>query len=235
MTDDITSDTPSKRKLSDRRPDEFTPTDRPTRWLFRYFYKWLGGVTIIGSENVPKVGPVILAPNHVSMADPPLMACVLDRPMRFFTKAELFKVFFIGPYIRGLGAFPVVRGTPDRKAIRQAIDVLTNGEMLLMFPEGVRGDGVTLGEPEKGITMIATKTSAMIVPVFIAGTEKMLPRGGAKLRRNHLTVRFGKPIDVAPYKDRRSAGDTLGRDIMAAIGALRDEHLDSKVGASAAG
>jgi 1-acyl-sn-glycerol-3-phosphate acyltransferase len=187
----------------------------------------MGGLRVYGHENVPKTGGAIIAPNHVSMADPPIMSNACKRPLRYMTKAELFKVPVIGPICVALGAFPVVRGTADRTAIRKALSVLANGELLIIFPEGNRGDGENFGEPEKGAAMIGIKASVPIVPVYIDGTAKMLGRGKTFPSRSRVTVRFGKPIDTAQYRGKGGI-ERLGPDVMAAISRLREEHRASQ-------
>jgi len=212
-----------KAPLSDRRPDEYTPTYVFVRNAFRCFFAAMGGVHVYGHENIPATGPAIIAANHTSMADPPLEACAIKRPLRFFAKKELFDVPIIGGLIRKLGAFPVVRGSADRTAIRTAINVLENGELLIIFPEGMRGDGVTFGAPEKGMAMIALKAHVPIVPAFIEGTTNMLPKGVTLPRRAKLYVRFGPPIDTTAFTGKQGL-DTLGPAVMDSIAKLRVEH-----------
>ncbi|HEY3333098.1 MAG TPA: lysophospholipid acyltransferase family protein [Capsulimonadaceae bacterium] len=207
----------------DRRPDKFNPYYPPVRETFRAIFTLLGGIKVVGAEYIPATGGVIVAPNHTSMVDPPLMACAVKRPLRYMTKAEMFKVPVIGPLCIQLGGFPVVRGTADRGAIRKALSVLANGEVLIIFPEGNRGDGVTLQEAEKGAAMIAIKSGVPIVPCYIDGSSKMLGKGKSFPSRARLTVRFGPAIDAADYAGKGGI-DRLGPDIMAAIGKLRDDH-----------
>jgi 1-acyl-sn-glycerol-3-phosphate acyltransferase len=129
----------------DRRPDGFTPLYRPTRAFFRLYYALKGGLSVYGAENIPETGGVILATNHISLADPPVLAAALKRPLRYMAKIELFENKFFGNIITQLGAFPIERGAADRAAIRKALSIVANGELLVIFPEGSRGDGITLG------------------------------------------------------------------------------------------
>ena len=176
----------------------------------------MGGFRIEGAEHIPKEGPVIIAPNHVSMVDPPLIALAVPRTVKIMAKNELFRVPVLGPLIAHLGAFPVHRGMPDRTALRRAIELLDQGWPVVIFPEGTRGDGKTLGPLEKGVLLIASKTGAPIVPTYISGTYHMLPRGAKKMRRSRVHVRFGPAIDPASF----GKGDDLGQAIMSAIAAL---------------
>ncbi|MDR3709807.1 MAG: lysophospholipid acyltransferase family protein [Capsulimonadaceae bacterium] len=212
-----------KKPLSDRRPDQYTWLYKPVRTYFKIFFALFGGISAYGKENVPETGGAIIAANHASFSDPPVLATILKRPLRFFTKAELFDVPVFGAGCRLLGAFPVNRGSADRTAIRNALGVLENGELLVIFPEGNRGDGVSFGQPEKGIGLIALKAGVPIVPAYIDGTAKQLPKGRSIPRRAHLTVRFGQPIDPAAYAGK-GGHERLAPDIMAVIEKLREEH-----------
>jgi 1-acyl-sn-glycerol-3-phosphate acyltransferase len=173
----------------------------------------------IGHENVPVTGPAIIAPNHASHVDPPFVATSLRRQNRTMAKIELFSAPILGPILPYVGGFPVKRGTADRTAIRTAIEHLAAGRLVVIFPEGRRGDGVNLQAPERGFAMIALKSGAPVIPTYISGTNKMLPRGAKRLRRHPIQIRFGPPIDPKLYTGK-DANDALAKDVMAAIEAL---------------
>lgn len=170
------------------------------RWFVRVFYfRGTGGLRILGLENVPLSGPLIVSPNHVSHLDPPVTACTMPRPITFMAKAELFDHKLFGWLIRSLGSFPVRRGEGDTEAIRTALKLLEQGKAVLMFPEGTRGDGVRLLPFNKGVAMIAKRSGAKVLPVGISGTHRKFPKGG-KPRWGKVTVAYGKPFtfeDVA--------------------------------------
>lgn len=177
------------------------------RWLARNVgFRSLGGIRSIGEENIPMTGPLIVAPNHMSYLDPPIIACSQRREVTFMAKEELFAVFLLGWLIRSLGAFPLKRGAGDRDAIRKAIDLLKSGRALLVFPEGTRGNGVTLGKITPGVSTLAKNTGAMVLPVGICGTQIVWPKGGKIRRRQRMTVVFGKPFcytDIAVGENER--------------------------------
>ncbi len=205
----------------DGKPGDFFPLlYKGTRAALRFIYTVNGGITVIGHENIPLTGPAIIAPNHVSMADPPLIAVALKRPVTIMAKEELFKVPVIGPYITHLGAFSVTRGTADRVALRMALNHLALGRLLLIFPEGTRGDGLTLQEPERGLGMLARMSGAPVIPTFISGTSTMLPRGKAGIYRAHVGVQFGKQIDPKEFTGK-GAGDELAKRVMEKIEEMR--------------
>lgn len=187
--------------------------------LVRLFFFFMGGCKVSGTEHIPRVGPVIVAPNHVSMVDPPLVAIAVPRTVKIMAKSELFRVPILGPLIAHLGAFPVHRGMPDRPALKKALQVLEDGWPLIVFPEGTRGNGKDLGTLEKGILLMANKSGAPIVPAYVEGTFHMLPRGAKKMRRSRVTVRFGPQL----YAKDFGKSDDLGKAIMAGIASLRDE------------
>jgi 1-acyl-sn-glycerol-3-phosphate acyltransferase len=166
------------------------------RALFRIFFRVWGSWEVHGHENVPKSGAVLIAPNHLSYLDPPLMGCALQRPGWFMAKAELFKVPGFRWLIRHMHAYPVKRGAPDRAAMKRTFDYLKNGEIVCVFPEGTRSVDGSLGEIEIGIGLLAVKSGAPIVPAGIRGTDRMLPRSAKRLHRAKIRVQFGPPIPV---------------------------------------
>ena len=188
-------------------------------------YGLLGGVRTTGRENVPKSGPVILAPIHLSHLDPPLMAIACRRQLRFMAKEELF-TGLLKPLITSLGAFPVKRGEGDTEAIRLAMSLLEKGEVVLIFPEGTRGDGTRLLPLNKGIPMIAKRTGATVVPASIVGTHIAWPRGRKKLKRSRMNVRFGQPFtyaDIATHPTERENRAAFLDRLSDEIRALRAE------------
>ena len=167
------------------------------RWLVKtFFFTAKGGLKGVGLENIPKSGALIVAPLHVSHLDPPAVACGCKRRLRFMAKEELFKVPVFGGLISSLGAFPVKRGEGDTEAIRRTIALLEEGEAVLVFPEGTRGDGVTMGAINKGVALFAKKSGAPVLPVGVIGTHIVMPRGG-KGKRHKMVVAYGKPFTYA--------------------------------------
>ncbi len=178
----------------------------------RIFFASKGGLTIVGKNNVPAHGAAIIAPIHLSNLDPPAVASASRRHLRFMAKSELFKGIF-GWGIRSTGAFPVRRGENDTEAVRAAIEILNDGQVLLLFPEGERGDGKHLGPINRGIAMLAKRTGAPIVPTAIVGTHAMLPKGAKGTKRGHVTVAFGEPFT---YAEVAKGSSSEARDAFAA-------------------
>ncbi len=185
-----------------------------TRYVF--FGLLSGGIRVRGKENFPKDGPVIVAPNHISFIDPPVTACASPRAIGFMAKEELFKPPVFVPLIRSLGAFPVKRGIGDKAAISLAIDRLKDGQSLLMFPEGTRGDGKTMRELQSGVALVARRSGAKVVPAGICGTHKMMPKGKSIPRFAKVTVVFGEPIAYADFASRDEFNAALRERLKAA-------------------
>lgn len=164
-------------------------------WFFREFlYRLAGGIRSVDMENMPKEGPVIMAPIHFSNYDPPLVVIAQRRHVRMMAKEELARTPVVGWFIRIMDGFFVRRGEGDMEAIRKAISFLENGECVVMFPEGTRGDGSKMNPLSKGVAMLAKKTGAKVVPVGMNGPQIAWPRGGFIKRRHLMTVVYGKPF-----------------------------------------
>lgn len=200
---------------------------RSVRFVVRVlFFRVLGGFRVMHHERVPKEGAIILAPNHVSFADPPAVACATARQLCFMAQAQLFKLPIFRSIIRALGAFPVRRGEADTQAIHTAIEILNSGGAVLVFPEGRRGDGTALLPANKGVTLLASKSGARIVPVGIAGTLKRLPKGAKFPRFSRVTVNFGEAFtwnEIENELGRDEAKARFGPILMEKIAALLRE------------
>lgn len=194
-----------------------------SRAIYRVFGRW----EIIGRENVPRTGGVILTPNHVSYSDPPAVGCALGRQVHYMAKLELFKIPILGLLIKSTGAFPVKRGTADRAALRKAIEIVQSGGVICLFPEGKRSLDGTLLPAESGIGMIVLKSRVPVVPVALIGTEKMLPPHSFFFHFARVRVVYGKPIafdDLYEGGMDREAIDEVGRRVMSAIADLKAQY-----------
>ncbi|MFN7161508.1 MAG: lysophospholipid acyltransferase family protein [Fimbriimonadales bacterium] len=203
---------------------------RSDDWLYRTGWVLVRGVArllwrleVVGAERVPLEGGLIIAPNHLSLLDPPLIGCACPRELRFIAKAELFHRGLFTRLIRRLGAFPVERGTADVGAIKTALNFLSEGRAVLIFIEGTRGDGTHLLPPTPGVTLLARQSGAAVTPTAIVGTEKAWPKGAKLPRRAQIKVAFGEPITyraVCGDRHDRAARDAFSERIMEQIEAL---------------
>jgi 1-acyl-sn-glycerol-3-phosphate acyltransferase len=189
--------------------------------LAKLLYGSLGGVRRVGEAHVPRSGAVLIAPVHFSTFDPPAVAIACPRQLRFMAKQELFKGIF-GRGIRSVGAFPVRRGENDTESVRAAIGMLEDGQAVLVFPEGERGDGIRLNPMNPGLAMLAKRTGAPVVPTAVVGTHILKPRGSKKLKRTRMVIAFGEPMtfdqvagDAGGAKAREAFSAELGRRLVA--------------------
>ncbi len=150
-----------------------------------------------GVHNVPQHGGVLVIGNHIATVDPPLTGAMIRRlDVYYMAKAENFSSRGMNWLCRAYHAFPVVRGSADRTALRRSIQILKDGHVLVVYPEGSRSPDATLTHPQAGIGFLARHARVPIVPVAIWGTENVLPKGARRPHRNHVHIRFGEPFEV---------------------------------------
>lgn len=171
-------------------------------WLTRLLVLLLTSYSIRGKKNVPPSGPVLVVANHLSVSDPPVLGMCLGRRAVFMAKEELFRHWLSRYFVSQFGAFPVYRGRSNRDAFRQARQVLGQGKVLVMFPEGKRSQDGRMQPALLGSALIAYHNKVPILPVGITGTEKI--RGlGWIWRRPRISFSIGQPFQL-PH-DRNTA------------------------------
>ncbi|HEY7456844.1 MAG TPA: lysophospholipid acyltransferase family protein [Solirubrobacterales bacterium] len=149
-------------------------------------------VRATGRENVPKDGPLILAPNHFSQMDHFFTGLYLRRKIRFMAKSQLFGPPVLTYIYKHGGVIPIRRGHHDEEAFKTAFTVLDQGGMLLIYAEGGRSRSGELGEPKRGVGRLALESGAPVVPVAIYGSAAV--RRWRRLRFPRVTVQYGEPI-----------------------------------------
>jgi len=186
--------------------------------LFKIFFR----LKIIGSENCPENGPLIVAPNHASFLDPLIAGFAVPRELNFMARNSLFRNKIFGRILTAVNAFPLKRKGADVGAMRLAIDKLCHGKAVLIFPEGTRSKDDRLGIPGAGIGLLAASSGASILPCYIKGSREALPRGAVFPRFKKITVYVGKPLRI----DKNSYGKKyymqIAEDTMREINALKD-------------
>jgi 1-acyl-sn-glycerol-3-phosphate acyltransferase len=191
--------------------------------LFGSAYRGLFGMRVEGREHLLTEGAVLVASNHQSYLDPPLIGNLYQTEMVYLARKTLFKGFFRWLYGQW-NAIPVDQDRPDMASLKTIIRKLKDGNRVLVFPEGSRTLDGSLGEAAPGIGLIAAKSGAPIQPVRIRGANEALPRGSGRIRFARISVHIGPPIQLTPDElaDAKSKDgyNRIAKRIMAAIEAL---------------
>ncbi|MBK5211748.1 MAG: 1-acyl-sn-glycerol-3-phosphate acyltransferase [Coriobacteriia bacterium] len=184
-------------------------------------------IKLVDVENVPQ-GACIMAGNHVSYIDPiALWAGMPQGTIHFVAKSELYHNKVLAWLLDSVGSVPVARGAADRAMIKWASDCLKGGESVAIFPEGTRGRGRDdlggLNKGQDGAAFLSLRTGAPIVPIGIAGTDKIMPKGSKMVHFPQVILKFGKPLHPSDFegsrKDKMAAMTTA---VMKDIAWLRD-------------
>ncbi len=180
-------------------------------------------VEVWGAEHVPRTGPAMIVANHSSVLDPPIVGVAAPRPLHFMAKAELFSIPLFGRLIRAVNARPVRREGSDPRALREALRILEGGCALLVFPEGTRGAEGVLRAGKAGAGMLALLSGAPVVPAYIEGTGRALPRGRILPRPVKVRVGFGPALSFGRIegKHRKEQYLDASSEMMASIARLK--------------
>ncbi len=187
-----------------------------------------GGLEIIGKENIPPKGGLLVAANHISYMDPPLVGAVLPRNATFMARKGLFDIPLLGWMIRG-AAFPVDRERPRHSTIKESVRRLKDGALIVIFPEGRRSDTGEIMEAKRGIGLIASFSKVPVVPALIIGSDRALPVDAKWLKRAKIRVVFGKPIyytsETGENGDRkRKVHEEISNKVMDAIKEMQKKY-----------
>ena len=165
------------------------------------FVRFLFPTKFIGKENIPK-GACIIASNHTSNVDAPLLAVHTWEKKYYLAKKEMVKNKFVGAVVKNWGAIPIDRQGNDVVAIKECLKKLKNGKKLVVFPEGTRqnNENMQLGEVKQGTAMLAIKGKVPIVPMFILNKPRFW-------RRNKVFI--GKPFELSQYYGKRLGGEEM--------------------------
>ena len=193
-------------------------------------YKVLFRFRHYGSANVPgekDTRGVILAPNHASYLDPPILGISLGRRVTYLAKDYLFKHGFVGWVLRNIGAYPIKSESGnDFRSIRDLVRILKQGACVVVFPEGTRSDNGDLREPESGIGFLAMKSGAWVAPAYIQGSYEAMPRGTSGVRMKPVNIYYGEPFLATEEKfgSGAEAYMAVSRHIMEEIKKLKSLH-----------
>jgi 1-acyl-sn-glycerol-3-phosphate acyltransferase len=198
----------------------------PYYWSIYNLAKLIGRIffrlRVIHRERMINSGPVILASNHESYLDPPLVGSVADRAIFFLARKTLLDSALFGWLLPKLNVIPVDQEGSDRNALKILIRLLKAGEGVLIFPEGERTRDGQLGSALPGLGFVIAKTSAPVVPMRIFGAREALPRGSKRVRARRITIVVGEPIHFSSSElaAGREIYGQLSQRVMDAIAAL---------------
>ncbi len=183
-----------------------TPQRRAMIAVIRSLFKLVMKMEVVGLENFPPQGPVILAANHVTNFDVFPMQFALPRPIFFMGKAELFRNPLLDVLLRNLSGFPVNRGEKDQWAMRHAAKVLKRGQTLGIFPEGTRSQGKGLAVAKTGAARLAIEANCPIVLVAVTGSDQFFKRFP---HRTRVQIKFLPPLSPKPGENPLALTDRL--------------------------
>ena len=165
--------------------------------IFRAATTTLFGYRIIGKAKLVQNGGVLIAANHESFLDPPLLGIAYDSEINYLARKTLFKGFFKWLYTQW-NAVPVDQDKPDMSSLKRIIKILRSGERVVIFPEGARTLDGDFQPAQAGTGLIAAKSKAIVQPIRIFGARDCLPRGSARVKMARITLVVGDPIQFSP-------------------------------------
>ncbi len=190
--------------------------DTPKKLIYRASTLALGGlfsltcrVRLFGREHLPPRGPVLLASNHQSFLDPPLVGAMTGRPLHYMARDSLFRVPGLSALIRIHNAFPVKSNTTDLASFKTSIRILKSGGALLVFPEGTRSHDRTIAECQPGIIHLMRRANVPVLPVAIEGAFEAWPRSAILPKPARLWIQFGRLIGPTAFQGQDPADAAL--------------------------
>ena len=197
-----------------------------TCFFLRVLYRILFRYRAYGMENVPKKGSFILIANHVSFLDPPAVGAFFRRKFNYLGKRELFKNRYFGWHMKKIRIIPVDKDGISYASMKEVVKKIKEGIPIVVFPEGTRGDGDSFLEPGPGAAFLALKFNLPVVPAYIKGTEKALPKGARFIRMESVRVFYGKPkkYDMPSNVDKNEAYKNVSLKMIGEIKALKDKY-----------
>jgi len=195
------------------------------RGLFTTYFRW----RVFHPERVPVVGPVILASNHASFLDPPLVGAPLRRMVNYLARDTLFDLPVVGTLLRAWQVVPVDREGGGAAGLKGILDRLLAGGAILLFPEGTRTSDGRLQKARSGVGLVVIKSRAPVVPVRVFGTFEAMRRHRLVPRPHRVAIKYGQPLDFEALRAEartcakprlREVYQQVAHEIMAAIAAL---------------
>ena len=198
------------------------------RAVYATYFRW----RVFGAENVPLTGGVILASNHASFLDPPLVGSGLRRDINYLARESLFRFPGIGALLRSWNSVPVDRDGGGAKGLKAILDRLLKGGAIILFPEGTRTRDGKLQPARSGIGLTVIKSNAPVVPVHVFGTFEAYGRHIKFPRPHRVIVKYGQPLNFEKLRAEAKACEKarlkeiyqqVADEIMAAIAKLEPQ------------
>jgi 1-acyl-sn-glycerol-3-phosphate acyltransferase len=213
------------------------------RGIYWIYFRLYHRGRVIGRDNVPDTGGIILAGNHVSFLDPPLFGAACRRGIYFLARDTLFRHRLANWLLRSWNVLPMNRDRGDIGAMRAVLRMLAEGKGVVMFPEGTRSPDGQLQRARAGIGMVVARARVPVVPMRIFGADRAMPRGKTVPRPAQMTIVFGEPFTYPfPANFDELRGDALkavyqdiGDEIMRRIAALSPQTTQRIAGETSAG
>lgn len=176
---------------------------RICRLIFAVYFRW----RVDFADRVPPVGGVILAPNHASFLDPPLVGAALHRPVTYLARKSLFRFPPVGWLLRQYHCIPVDREAAAPVGLRTLWEHLQAGQAVLLFPEGTRSPDGRIQPAQTGLGLLVVRSQAPVIPVRIQGTFEALSRHCVWPRPRPVRIVFGSPLDFAALRQEARTAD----------------------------
>jgi 1-acyl-sn-glycerol-3-phosphate acyltransferase len=172
-------------------------------WITNLVARVLLGLRVEGREHIPGTGGLVVACNHISYWDPPVLGMGFNRELFYLAKRDLFRNRWFAALIKAHNAVPLSRDAFSRSGLVKAIEIVNSGEAIVIFPEGGRGDPKVLREPKAGLGMVVDKTSCPVLPAYVVGSDTIRK---CLMRRRSLKVYFGAPIRPEEFEAKGGEG-----------------------------
>ena len=195
-------------------------------YILRQLYETFFRGEASGLENIPSEGGFMIASNHASHLDPPIVGSLFNRQVCFFARKTLWKPGFASWWLNGVGTIPVDRdGGTDVTAIKRVLQALKHEKVIILFPEGTRSPNGQLQAAKPGVGLLACRTGVPVVPARVFGSFKAFGKDGTLRLGTPISVVYGKPLPASQYDDPTAGKERYLRAsqrIMAAIAELKE-------------
>ncbi len=169
-----------------------------------------------GRNNFPQKGKVIIAPNHMSYFDPPIVGVAVRREIYSLGKKELFRISLFGKILKAINVLPIKRGGASGGSLKKVIECLNRGEGVVVFPEGTRSRDGNIGKAKRGIGLLVVKAKAPVLPVLVEYSNNFFNFKSVK-------VKFGKLLYYNDFPENKESYETISNDIIKQIKKLKED------------